>query len=89
MIDRHYGHLAHDSCQNAVSLLDALAYETVRWTLRGRRTGSLQSRSTTAGRVGVALLPVVAWTLGGRRASFLSPHPKTKGAYQQGDREAL
>ena len=27
MIDHHYGHLAHDSRQHAVSLLDALAYE--------------------------------------------------------------
>ena len=27
MIDRHYGHLAHDSREHAVSLLDALAYE--------------------------------------------------------------
>jgi integrase len=27
MIDRHYGHLAHDSREHAVALLDALAYE--------------------------------------------------------------
>jgi integrase len=27
MIDRHYGHLAHDSREHAVSLLDALAFE--------------------------------------------------------------
>jgi hypothetical protein len=27
MIDLHYGHLAIDSCQHAVSLLDALALE--------------------------------------------------------------
>lgn len=27
MIDHHYGHLAHDSRQHAVSLLDALALE--------------------------------------------------------------
>src|SRR6266536_272913 len=27
MIDRHYGHLARDSCEHAVSLLDALAVE--------------------------------------------------------------
>jgi integrase len=61
MIDRHYGHLAHDSRQHAVSLLDALAYERAvdaAWTSHRH----LQSRSTTAGRVGVALLPVVAWT---------------------------
>ena len=27
MIDRHYGHLAHDGRGHAVSLLDALAFE--------------------------------------------------------------
>jgi hypothetical protein len=27
MIDYHYGHLAHDSREHAVSLLDALAFE--------------------------------------------------------------
>jgi hypothetical protein len=27
MIDNHYGHLAHDSREHAVSLLDALAFE--------------------------------------------------------------
>jgi hypothetical protein len=27
MIDRHYGHLAYESREHAVSLLDALAYE--------------------------------------------------------------
>jgi hypothetical protein len=29
MIDQHYGHLAHDSREHAVSLLDALAVERV------------------------------------------------------------
>ncbi len=36
MIDRHYGHLAHDSREHAVSLLDALAFERAvdaAWTL--------------------------------------------------------
>jgi hypothetical protein len=36
MIDRHYGHLANDSREHAVSLLDALARERAvdaRWTL--------------------------------------------------------
>jgi hypothetical protein len=27
MVDRHYGHLANDSCEHAVALLDALALE--------------------------------------------------------------
>lgn len=30
MIDRHYGHLAHDSREHAVALLDALALEAGR-----------------------------------------------------------
>jgi integrase len=36
MIDRHYGHLAHDSREHAVALLDALAFERAvdaAWTL--------------------------------------------------------
>ena len=36
MIDRHYGHLANDSREHAVALLDALALERA-VELRGRR----------------------------------------------------
>ena len=37
MIDRHYGHLARDGREHAVTLLDAHAGETAAWTLRGHR----------------------------------------------------
>jgi hypothetical protein len=46
MIDLHYGHLAVDSYQHAVSLLDALALERA-VTLGGRRRASPQSRTAT------------------------------------------
>jgi hypothetical protein len=47
MIDYHYGHLAHDSREHAVSLLDALAFERVvdtGWTLRGKPTNHVPAR---------------------------------------------
>jgi integrase len=37
MIDKHYGHLARDSREHAVALLDAYALETAAWTPNGRR----------------------------------------------------
>jgi integrase len=40
MIDHHYGHLARDGREHAVSLLDAFAYETAAWTPSGHRNGS-------------------------------------------------
>ena len=45
MIDRHYGHLANDSREHAVSLLDALAFERAvdaAWTSSTRRPGPLR-----------------------------------------------
>jgi integrase len=70
MIDHHYGHLARDSREHAVSLLDALALE--RWTLGGRRMGSRQSLSPSAfpGILGGDRRP--PWTLGGRRPTDAS-----------------
>jgi hypothetical protein len=44
MIDYHYGQLAHDSREHAVSLLDALAVERAvdaRWTAPGKRANPL------------------------------------------------
>ena len=44
MIDRHYGHLARDSREHAVALLDALALERAvdaAWTSVGRRANAL------------------------------------------------
>ena len=79
MIDRHYGHLANDSREHAVALLDALALEravdaawTSTWT-PGKPVRKTGAASRTPGRA-------VAWTLGGRRASSRSPHQTTKGA---------
>jgi integrase len=42
MIDRHYGHLAHDGREHAAALLDSLAADdaaAAAWTLGGRRDG--------------------------------------------------
>jgi hypothetical protein len=47
MIDYHYGHLAHDSREHAVSLLDALAFERVvdaGWTPPGQLANSVPVR---------------------------------------------
>ena len=46
MIDRHYGHLARDSREHAVSLLDALALERAvdaGWTSAGSRANALSN----------------------------------------------
>ena len=37
MIDKHYGHLARDGREHAVTLLDAYARDTAAWTPNGRR----------------------------------------------------
>src|SRR5215813_4783242 len=36
MIDRHYGHLAHDSREHAIALLDAQGSTSTQWTFGGR-----------------------------------------------------
>jgi integrase len=49
MIDRYYGHLAHDSRRHAVSLLDALAYERAvdaAWTSERQPPIALTNRGT-------------------------------------------
>jgi hypothetical protein len=49
MIDRHYGHLANDSRDHAVALLDALAFERAvdaAWTLQQRPARPLNQRSS-------------------------------------------
>jgi integrase len=67
MIDLHYGHLAVDSYQHAVSLLDALALSGW-WTLGGHRHAGPQSRTATPF-PGHARAPRAGWwTLGGRRS---------------------
>jgi hypothetical protein len=88
MIDRHYGDLAHDSCEHAVALLDALALERAvdaAWTSHQRPARPLNnttSRSRTRRR---RRLVDARWT----PASFLSPHQTTKEADQQELPEAL
>jgi hypothetical protein len=47
MIDYHYGHLAHDSPEHAVSLLDALALERAvdaGWTPAGQSPNAVVAR---------------------------------------------
>jgi hypothetical protein len=70
MIDRHYGHLARDSREHAVSLLEALAIEE-RWTLRGRRnrTAPLSQSDFRLHRKGSRGALDAQWTAGpnGRR----------------------
>jgi hypothetical protein len=46
MIDRHYGHLARDSREHAVALMDALALERAvdaAWTSNGGRANALSN----------------------------------------------
>ncbi|HEV7178060.1 MAG TPA: site-specific integrase [Solirubrobacteraceae bacterium] len=46
MIDRHYGHLARDSREHAVALMDALAFERsvdAGWTSTGSRANALNN----------------------------------------------
>jgi hypothetical protein len=88
MIDRHYGHLAQDSREHAVALLDALALERA-VDAGGRRTIDPRGRSATQSRGLVPDDDGGSWTPGGRRGSFLSPPQTTKGADQQELPEAL
>ena len=55
MIDRHYGHLARDSREHAVSLLDALALERAvdaGWTSNGRPRKRAQQQRFAASSAG-------------------------------------
>ena len=68
MIDHHYGHLARDSRELAVSF-DALSRSTERWMLDGRRNGEPQDLSATAIPALAGSDPGESWTFGGRRGS--------------------
>jgi integrase len=87
MIDRHYGHLARDSREHAVSLLDALAVErAVDAGLTSERRRASRSATTIPGLAGGNRGEW--WMLGGRRASGPSSRSQTKGADLQGLLEA-
>ena len=88
MIDHHYGHLARDSREHAVSLLDALALERAvdaGWT--PPLTHAKPRVASVPGLVGSH--PGGWWTFGGRRRPKLSSRSQTEGADQQELREAV
>ena len=65
MIDRHYGHLANDSRDHAVALLDALAFERAvdaAWTSRPRPTRPLNQRSSRPRRRQTRRVVDARWT---------------------------
>jgi integrase len=79
MIDLHYGHLAVDSYQHAVSLLDALALERA---VDAGWTPARDPQSRTATRFpGLAKAPLGGrWTLGGHRSHDASRTGQSEGA---------
>ena len=65
MIDRHYGHLARDSREHAVSLLDALAVERAvdaGWTSQWKPAKPLTDRDSRARRTRTRRAVDVRWT---------------------------
>ena len=74
MIDRHYGHLANDSRDHAVSLMDALAFERAvdaAWTSPQRPARPLNHRSSTPRRTRTRRVVDARWTP--RLVSVASP----------------
>jgi hypothetical protein len=70
MIDYHYGHLAHDSREHAVSLLDALALERAvdaGWTPPGRPANPVPARVSGHPRSRPRRTVDVRWTSTHRR----------------------
>ena len=65
MIDRHYGHLARDSREHAVSLLDALAVERAvdaGWTSRSKRAKPLSNSDSRPRRKRFGRVVDARWT---------------------------
>jgi Phage integrase family len=65
MIDRHYGHLANDSREHAVALLDALALERAvdaAWTSHQRQPRPLNQRSSRPRRTRTQRVVDARWT---------------------------
>ena len=79
MIDLHYGHLAVDSHEHAVSLLDALALERA-VDAGGHRPAGPQSRTTTRSPDPAEAILGGRWTLGGRRGQKPSCPALSEGA---------
>jgi integrase-like protein len=72
MIDHHYGHLAHDSGQHAVSLLDALAIERAvdaAWTSPATPAIPLANRVSKPHRMQPRKSVDVRWTSAPRRVA--------------------
>jgi hypothetical protein len=70
MIDRHYGHLARDSREHTVSLLDALAVERAvdaGWTSHSKRAEPLSDSDSRPRRKRLRRVVDARWT----------PTPKT------------
>ena len=77
MIDLHSGHLAVDSHEHAVSLLDALALEravNAAWTPADKAA----SRTTTRFPGLAEGVPSRRWTPGGRRTQTLTTRPNRR-----------
>ena len=88
MIDRHYGHLARDSREHAVALLDALALERAvdaAWTSNRRFANALSNNDSKRDRRRTHRRVDARWT----PRLVLVAHPTTKGADQQELPEAL
>ena len=67
MIDRHYGHLARDSREHAISLLDALALERAvdaGWTSPAKVADPLTNRVSKPRRTGRRKAVDARWTPG-------------------------
>jgi hypothetical protein len=65
MIDRHYGHLANDSREHAVALLDALAFERAvdaAWTSQQGPARPLNQRSSRPRRMRTRRVVDARWT---------------------------
>jgi hypothetical protein len=65
MIDRHYGHLANDSREHAVALLDALAFERAvdaAWTSHQRPPRPLDQRNPRPRRTRTRRVVDARWT---------------------------
>jgi hypothetical protein len=88
MIDRHYGHLARDSREHAVSLPDALAIDRAvdaGWTPTAKPANPLTNRVSKPRQARTRKRVHVRWTSRPKP----TPHPQTKGGDQQGLSRAL